>query len=80
MRPGIVVSLELCTRAWRSDGVGGEQSTGCLKCSWLPAVEVAETLTAIAVSNNAMVDRVVGDYWFVGVSSTIKCAYICCRI
>jgi hypothetical protein len=34
VRPGIVVSLELCVRAQRSDGVGGEHSPWWIKRAW----------------------------------------------
>jgi hypothetical protein len=78
-RPGIVVSLELWARARRSDGVGGEHKAWCIKWSWLPAMKVAETLVAMAVMGNSMVGGLLVDYWFVGVSSTIQCACICCR-
>jgi hypothetical protein len=59
VRPGIVVRLELCVRAWRSDGDGGEHKAWCKKRTWLPAVEVAATLAAMAVRGNAMVGGVI---------------------
>jgi hypothetical protein len=37
VRPGIVVSLELCPRARRSVVVGGEHNSWCIKCAQLLA-------------------------------------------
>ncbi len=45
---------------WISVGVGGELNACCIKCAWLPAVEVAATLAGMAVRGNAVVGRVVG--------------------
>ncbi len=61
MRPGIGVSLELCSRAWRNVGVGGEHNTWCIKCAWLLAVEVAVALAAMAMRAQSLMD-----YWFSG--------------
>jgi hypothetical protein len=58
VRPGIAVSLELGARGWRSDGVGGEHNTLCMKCAWSLAVEVAAMLAAMAMRGNAMVGGV----------------------
>ncbi len=60
VRPGIVMSSELRARAQRSDGVGGEHNALCIKCAWLPAVEVAAMLAAMAVRGDAMVGGVIG--------------------
>jgi hypothetical protein len=60
VKPGIVVSLELCMRAWRSVGVGGEHNTWWIKRTWLPAVEVAVTLAAMVVRGTAVVGVVLG--------------------
>ena len=49
VRPGMVVSSELCARARRRDGVGGEHSAWWMKRAWSPAVEVAATLAAMTV-------------------------------
>jgi hypothetical protein len=57
VRPGIVVSLELCARAHRSVG---EHNAWWIECTWLTAVEVAATLAAMAVKGNAVVSMVVG--------------------
>jgi hypothetical protein len=60
VRPGIVVSSELCTRARRSVGAGGEHNTWWKKCACLPGLEGAATLAAMAVRGNAVVGMVVG--------------------
>ncbi len=60
MRPGIVVSLELHARAWRSVGCGGEHNARWIKCAWLLALEVAVILAAKAVQGNAVVGVIVG--------------------
>jgi hypothetical protein len=60
VRPGIVVSLELRARAWRSVGVGGDHNVWWIKRAWLRAVEVAVMLAALAVRGNAVVGVVVG--------------------
>ncbi len=60
VRPGIVMSLELCTRAWRRVGVGGEHDAWWIKRAWLPAVDVAATLAAMAIWGTAVVGMVVG--------------------
>jgi hypothetical protein len=60
VRPGIVTSLELRARAQMSVGVGGEHSAWWIKCAWLPAVEVATMLAAMAVWGSAVVSVVVG--------------------
>jgi hypothetical protein len=60
VRPGIIVSLELRMRAWRSVGVGGERNTWWIKRKWLLAMEVSAALPAIAVRGNAVAGRVVG--------------------
>jgi hypothetical protein len=60
VRPGIVVCLELSVRAQRSVGVGGEHNAWWIKCAWLPAVEVAATLVAMAVGGIAVVGGVAG--------------------
>jgi hypothetical protein len=60
VRPRIVVSLELCTRAQRSVGVGGDHNAWWIKRTWLPAVVVAATLAAMAVRGNAVVSVVIG--------------------
>jgi hypothetical protein len=60
VRPGIVVSLELCARAQRSVGVGGEHNAWWIKWAWLPAMEVAATLAVMAIRGNAVVGVVVG--------------------
>ncbi len=56
----VVTSLELCARARRSVGVGGEHSTWWIKHAWLLAVEVAATLAVMAVWGTAVVGVVVG--------------------
>ncbi len=61
VRPEIVTSLELCARAWRSVGVGGEHSAWWIKCTLLPVVEVAKMLAAMVVCGTAVVGVVVGD-------------------
>ncbi len=60
VRPGIVVSLEPCARAWRNVGVGGEHNAWWIKRAWLLTVEVAATLAAMAVWGTAVVGVVVG--------------------
>ena len=60
MRPGIVVSLKLNTRAQRSVGFGGEHNAWWIKCAWLPAMEVAATSAAMSVRGNAVIGVVVG--------------------
>jgi hypothetical protein len=60
VRPGIVMSLELRTRAWRSVGVGGEHYTWWIIRAWSPAVRVAATLVAMAIQGNAVVGVVIG--------------------
>jgi hypothetical protein len=60
VRPGIAMSSELCVRALRSVGVGGEHDGWWIKCTWLPAMEVVTMLAAMAVQGNAVVSVVVG--------------------
>jgi hypothetical protein len=60
VRSGIVVSSELCTRARRRVGVGGEYNAWWIKRAWLLTVEVAATLVAMAMRGNAVVGRAVG--------------------
>ena len=60
VRPGMVVSSELRARACRRDGVGGEHSAWWMKCAWLPAVEVAATLAAMALMDIGGVIVLVG--------------------
>jgi hypothetical protein len=60
VRPGIVTSLELCARAQRSVGVGGEHNTWWIKHAWSPAVEVAATLVAMVIWGTAVVCVVIG--------------------
>jgi hypothetical protein len=60
VRPGIVTSLELRARVWRSVGVGGEHNAWWIKCTWLPAVEVAATLATMAIWGTAVVGVVNG--------------------
>ena len=60
MRPGIVVSLELCIRAQRSVGVGGEHNAWWIKYAWSPAMEVAATLAVMAMWGNVVVVIVAG--------------------
>jgi hypothetical protein len=60
VRPGIVVSLKLRARARRSVEVGGKYNAWCIKCAWLPAMEVAAILVAMALRGNAVVGRVFG--------------------
>jgi hypothetical protein len=59
VRPGIFLSLELCTRAQRSVGVDGEHNAWWMKHAWLPVVEVAAILAAMAVWGTAVVGVVV---------------------
>jgi hypothetical protein len=59
VRPGIVMSLELCVRARRSVGLGGEHNAWWIKRPWSPAMEVAATLAAMAVWGTAVVSAVV---------------------
>jgi hypothetical protein len=49
VRPGIVVSSELCARAHRSDGVGGEHSAWWMKHACSPTVEVDAMLATMAM-------------------------------
>jgi hypothetical protein len=60
VRPGNVLSSVLRARARRRDGVGGEQSAWWGKCAWLPAVEVAAILAAMAMGSRPLVGSVVG--------------------
>ncbi len=60
VRPGIVVSLELCTRAQRSVGVGGEHNVWWIKHAWLPAMEVAATLAAMGTWGTAVAGVIIG--------------------
>jgi hypothetical protein len=60
VRHGIAVSLEHCTRAQRSVGVGGEHNAWWIKCTCLPTMEVAAMLAAMAVRGNAVVGVAVG--------------------
>ncbi len=60
VRPGNVLSLVLRARARRRDGVGSEQSAWWRKCTWLPAVEVAATLAAMAMEGRPLVSGIVG--------------------
>ncbi len=53
------MNSELCARAWRSVGVGGEHNAWWIKRAWLPAMEVAATLAAMAIWGNAVVGMVV---------------------
>jgi hypothetical protein len=59
VRPRIVVSSELCARAWRSVGIGGKQNTWWIKCAWLPAMEGAATLATMAIRGTAVVGMVI---------------------
>jgi hypothetical protein len=43
-----------------SIGVGGEHNAWWIKHAWLPTVEVAATLAAMAVWGNAVVSMVIG--------------------
>ncbi len=69
VRPGIVISLEHCARAWRSVGVGGEHYAWWIKGAWLPAMKVAATLAIKVVWANAVVGMVVG--WILGARGII---------
>ncbi len=60
VRPGIVTSLELLARVQRSVGGGGKHNAWWIKCAWLPAIEVAARLAAMAVWGTAVVGIVVG--------------------
>jgi hypothetical protein len=60
VRPGIVTSLELCARARRSVGVGGEHNAWWIKYAWSPAMEVAATLAVMAMWGNVVVVIVAG--------------------
>jgi hypothetical protein len=60
VKPGNVLSLMLRGRACRRDGVGGEHSAWWRKHAWLPAVEVAATLAAMAMGGRPLVGGIVG--------------------
>jgi hypothetical protein len=60
VRPRIVTSSELCARAWRNVGFGGEHYAWWIKRAWSAAMEVAATLTAMAVWGTAVAGVVVG--------------------
>ena len=60
VRPGMVVSLELCARTrWRV-GIGGEHSAWWMNRAWSPAVEVDATLAAMDVVGRGRVIVVIG--------------------
>jgi hypothetical protein len=60
VRPGNVLSLVLCARARRRDVVGGEQSAWWRKRAWLPAMEVAAMLAAMAMGGRPLVGCIIG--------------------
>ncbi len=64
MRCGVrsenVLSLVLHAKSRMREGVAGEQSAWWRKCAWLPAVEAAATLAAMAMGGRPLVGGIVG--------------------
>ncbi len=54
------MSSELCVRAHRRDGVGGEHSAWWMKRAWLPVMEVDATLAVMAVRDSGEVVVFIG--------------------
>ncbi len=60
VRPGNFLSSVLHAKARKRDVVGGEQSAWWRKRAWLPAVEVAATLAAMAMRGRLLVSGIIG--------------------
>jgi hypothetical protein len=76
VRSGIIVSLELCTRAQRSVGVGGEHNACCIYSHMVAGCGGGCNLVDMAVRGNAVVRGVVGGIIHnpVRIAATQNCA------